>query len=184
MNRIAGYILVTLGMIGIGFFITYHGSAIPLKELWFMLSLTVAIAGAFVMAKNVMRNNKFGAVDDAEFQRIQVLKSSGEKVALTLDNCEVRTRSYVQEITNDEMPGRTQMIDGLFASERNYQTQEIVQTYIVLQRKYDDRMLNFYSPPVTMSEESLRFYLSEANRIFLYIDKQNPRNYYFDFQNG
>jgi|GEM_PF-1600202 len=184
MNKIAGYIFITLGMIGIGFFITYRGSAFPLKELWFVLSLTIAIAGAFIMAKNIIRNSKFGAVDDAEFLRVQELKSSGEKVSLTLDNCEVKTRSYVQDITDNRTPTRTQMIDGLFAPERNYQSREIVQTYIVLQREYDGRIFNFYSNPVAMSEESLRFYLSEANRFFLYIDRQNPRNYYFDFQNG
>ncbi|MBV4359664.1 hypothetical protein [Pinibacter aurantiacus] len=184
MNKIAGNVLITLGMIGIGFFITYRGTAIPLKELWFVLSLTVAIAGAFILAKNVIRNSKFGAVDDAEFIRVQELKSSGEKVSLTLDNCEVKTRSFVQQIGGDEMPDRAQMIDGIFAPERNYQAQETVQTYIRLQQEYDGRIFNFYSPPVTMGEESLRFYLSEANRIFLYIDRRNPRNYYFDFQNG
>lgn len=184
MNKVIGYIIMITGMIGVGFFVTYHGNAIPLKELWFVLSLTIVIIGAYVVAKDVMRRSKFGAIDDTELLRIQKLKSTGEKVLLTPDNCEVRTRSYVQDRSEERTPTRTQMVDGIFAPGRNYQTQEIVQTYIFLQRKYDNRSFNFYSPPVTIGEESLRIFLSEANSVFLYIDKQDQGNYYFDFRGG
>jgi len=83
----------------------------------------------------------------------------------------------------DSFPTTTQQLDGLFDGNRNYRTEEIQQTYILFAKQYHDKTYNFISQHTTESPETLRKYLDDSNGIDLYIDRQNPSNYYFDIYN-
>jgi hypothetical protein len=51
MNKLLGYSLMCVGLLAFLFFLKYNGTAIPLKELWFVLSILIMIAGVYILAK-------------------------------------------------------------------------------------------------------------------------------------
>ena len=180
LNRTLGYIFTGLGMIGFFFFLNYKGSAIPLKELWFVVSIFIVGVGGYFLAKYKIRKQSNEKNSDSQFARIQKLKKNGEKVKVTQENAEVKSRTYQQEIANDHLPTQIEMMDSLYDDNRNYRTREIRQTYIVFYKKYGDKSYRFVSPATLYEPEALREFIIEK-RIDIYIDPANPTNYYFDF---
>ena len=173
-----------VGLLGVFFFLTYKGNTIPVKELWFVLSIFILITGAYFFAKHKLhrlssqRNN----TNSNRLTEIEQLKRTGDKVRVTLDNAEVNSRSYQQETVNEGMPSRMEMLDGLYDSNRNYKTQEIQQTYIVFYKQYNGKTFKFISPATTQNAETVKMYIDRQKGIDLYIDQKNPTNYYFDLQ--
>lgn len=186
MNRLLGYSLMSVGLLGFFFFWKYEGAAIALKELWFVLSIFTLIAGGFFFAKYKLQelNNQRNDSNSDRFVEIERLKRIGEKVRVTLGNAEVKSRSYQQEIINEGMPSRIEMIDGLFDSNRNYKTQEIQQTYVVFYKQYNGMEYKFVSQPTALNVEAVKMYLDRLKGVDLYIDPKKPTNYYFDLHFG
>ncbi len=183
MNRLLGYSLVSVGLLGFFFFLKYKGTAIPLKELWFVLSIFILIAGAYFIAKNKLQkvNNQRNYSNSDRSADIEQLKRTGEKVRVTLDNAEVKSRSYQQEIINEGLPSRIEIIDGLYDSNRNYKMQEFQQTYIVFYKQYSGIEYKFVSQAMTLNIDVVKMYIDRQKGVDLYIDPKKPTNYYFDF---
>jgi hypothetical protein len=175
MNRLLGYSLMGVGLLGFFFFLKYKGTAIPVKELWFVLSIFVLIAGAYFLAKHNGSNRNSNRLAE-----IEQLKRAGDKVKVTLDNAEVKSRSYQQEIINEGLPSRMEMLDALYDSNRNYKTQEVQQTYIVFYKQYSGKTYKFVSQATTQNADAVRRYIDRQKGIDLYIDPKNPTSYYFD----
>lgn len=171
-----------VGLLGFFFFLKYKGTAIPVKELWFVLSIFILIVGAYFLAKHTLQrlNSQQNNVNSNRLAEIEQLKRTGDKVRVTLDNAEVKSRSYQQEIISDGLPSRMEMLDGLYDSNRNYKTQEIQQTYIVFYKQYNGKTYKFISNATTQNAETVRMYIDRQKGIDLYIDQKNPTNYYFD----
>jgi hypothetical protein len=184
MNRLLGYSLMTVGLLGFFFFLKYNGTAIPAKELWFVFSIFTLIAGGYFFAKFKLQelNNQRNDANSDRFVEIERLKRIGEKVRVTLDNAEVKIRNYRQEIINEGLPSRIEMIDGLYDSNRNYKTQEIQQTYVVFYKQYSGMEYKFVSQATTQNVEAVKMYIDRLKGVDLYIDPKNPTNYYFDIQ--
>jgi hypothetical protein len=66
---------------------------------------------------------------------------------VTLDNSEVKTRSYQKEIISSRLPSQIELLDGLYGGNRNYKTEEIQQTYIVFYKRYGNKTYKFISSP-------------------------------------
>ena len=171
-----------VGLLGFFWFLNYKGTAIPLKELWFVLSIFALIAGACFIAKYKLQklNNQHSDSNNNRLVEIEQLKRAGDKVKVTLDNAEVKSRSYQQEIVNEGLPSRIEMLDGLYGSNRNYKTQEIQQTYIVFYKQYNGKTYKFVSQATTQNADAVKMYIDRQKGIDLYIDTKNPTRYYFD----
>jgi hypothetical protein len=172
-----------VGLLAFLFFLKYNGTAIPLKELWFVLSILIIIAGVYILAKYkfqrllIQRRNSNGN----RIAEIERLKRIGHKIRLTLDNAEVKSRSYQQEIINDGFPSRIEMLDSLYDNNRNHKTELVQQTYIVYYKKFNDEIYKFVSQATTQNVDEVKRNIDSQKGIDLYIDPQNPTNYYFDF---
>ncbi|WP_315822115.1 hypothetical protein [Paraflavitalea speifideaquila] len=177
MFKNPGYIVVALGMMGVAFSLSYSVTWIP-QALCLVLSLCVVGAGIYLMAKRSL----LGTSDShlSRLLQIEQLQKTGENIKITLDNCEVKSRSWQQEIVNDDMPGRVEMWDGVLAQDRNHKTVAILQTYIVFQKKYRGQTYKFISQPTLQSDVALKMHIDEG-QVGLYIDKKNPSHYYFDW---
>ena len=173
---------MSIGLVGFLFFLKYKGTAIPLKELWFVLSILTLIAGAYFIAKYKLQkiNNQRNDGNSDRLTEIEKLKRTGDKVRVTLENAEVKSRSYQQEVVNEGLPSRMEIIDGLFDSNRNYKTQEIQQTYIVFYKQYDGIEYKFISQAMTQTIDAVKMYIDRQKGLDLYIDSKNPTKYYFD----
>jgi hypothetical protein len=183
MNKVLGYSFMGVGLLGFFFFLKYKGTAIPLKELWFVLSICILFAGSYFLAKYKLQklNNQRKNIHGNRRAEIERLKRIGDKVRVTLDNAEVKTRSYRQEIINEELPSRIEMLDALYDSSRNYKTQEIQQTYIVFYKQYSGKDYKFISQAtIIQNADTVKMYMDKQKGVDLYIDPKNPTNYYFD----
>ena len=182
MNRLLGYSLISVGLLGFFFFLKYKGTAIPVKELWFVLSIFILIAGAYFFTKYKLQqlNNQRNDSNDDRLAEIEHLKRTGEKVRVTLDNAEVKSRSYQQEIIGEGLPSRMEMLDAIYDSNRNYKTQEVQQTYIVFYKQYSGKPYKFVSQATTQNADAVKSYIDRQKGIDLYINPKNPTSFYFD----
>ncbi|MEX6690826.1 hypothetical protein QTN47_25180 [Danxiaibacter flavus] len=182
MNKLPGYSLTGVGLLALFFITNYEGKAIPIKELWFVLSIFTIIVGAYILAKCKLLQlyNQRDAGNTSRSAEIDYLKRTGSKVRVTLDNAEVMTRSYQQEIIMESLPSRIEMLDALYDGNRNYKTEEIQQTYIVYYKQYYGKTYKFVSQASTQNADVLKGYIDCQKGIDLYIDLQNPKSYYFD----
>jgi len=172
-----------VGLLGFFWFLNYKGTTIPLKELWFVLSIFILITGAYFIAKYKLQklNNQHNNSNSNRLAEIEQLKRAGDKVRVTLENAEVKSRSYKQEIVNEGLPSRIEMLDGLYDSNRNYKTHEIQQTYIVFYKKYNGITHKFVSQATTQDANTVKRYIDRQKGVDLFIDPKKPTNYYFDF---
>ena len=182
MNRFLGYSIMGIGLLAFFYFKNYKGTAIPLKELWFILSLIIIFAGGYFIAKDKLQKLNHNPTDKSfdRLAEIEQLKLNGDKVKVTLDNAEVKSRTYHNEIISDSTPSRTEMLDALYDSNRNYKTEEIRQTYIVYYKQYNGKNYKFISHATTQDPEVVKMFIDRQNGIDLYIDPANPEKYYFD----
>ena len=174
---------MSVGLFAFLFFLKYNGTAIQLKELWFVLSILTIIAGGYIFAKQKFHKLLIQSSDsnNNRLAEIERLKRIGDKIKLTLDNVEVKSRSYQQEIINDGFPTRIEMLDSLYDNNRNHKTELVQQTYIVYYKKYNDEMYKFVSHATSQNVDTLKRHIESQKGIELYIDPKNPTNYYFDF---
>lgn len=180
MNRLYGYILTALGLIVIVFFLNYEGDAIPLRELWFSLGLFVLVAGAYFQVKHKWSTGRVEGRSNAQADFIDRLMRTGEVVRITLDNCEVRTRNWQQEVQSPAWPSRMDMLDAIGEAGYNPATEEIRQTYLVFYKDYGGRKYKFVSNAITKDAVAVRIWMDRNGGVNLYVDKDNPAVYYFN----
>ncbi len=182
MNKLLGYSLIGIGLLGFFFFLKYKGTAIPLKELWLVLTIFTIVAGGYFLAKNKLKNlnNQRSDINSNRLAKFEQLKKTGDKVRVTLNNAEVKCSSYTQEIINDGLPSRIEVLDALYDSSRNYKTQEIQQTYIIFYKQYNGTLYKYISQATTQNADAVKMYIDQQKGIDLYIDPKNPTNYFFD----
>lgn len=182
MKRLLGYSLMGIGLLGFFFFLNYKGTSIPLKGLWFVLSVITIVAGGYFIAKYRQQklNNQYSDSNNKRLAEIEQLKRTGDRVRVTLDNAEVKSRSYQNKIINEGLPSRIEMLDALYDSNRNYKTEIIQQTYIVFYKQYNGETYKFVSQASTQNADAVKRYIDNQKGIDLYIDPKNPTNYYFD----
>ena len=178
MLKLPGYILIVTGLTGALFFLNYTGTLIPVKGLWFVISIFMAVIGVYFIVKHRLQGE--ARSNSSRLLQQEKLRQAGEEISIMLDNCEIKSRSWQQEKVNDDLPGRIEMVDGLFAPDRNHKTEEVIQTYIVFYKQYGNKTFKFISQPTAQSEDVVRKYIDKQGEIYLYVDRQNPANYFFD----
>ena len=181
MNKGTSYLLLGLGTVGFLFFLFYGGAAIPEREMWFVLSIVMAGVGGYWILRH--KWEKARANNAAQFSHSSDLRYKGEKIRVTLDNCEVKSRSYHQDITNYGMPGRIEMLDSLYDGNRNHKTKEVLQTYIVYYKIINGVEYTFVSDARSVSREVMQRFLEGQRGVDLYIDKNDATIYMFDLPN-
>jgi hypothetical protein len=180
MIRISGYLITAVGLAVTIFLLKYQGSTIPLKEMWFVIGLFTAGFGLYLVAKVKIAQANQDSADHSRLADIDDLKKTGEKIKITLDNCEVKSRSFSQEVIGDGVPSRIEMLDALYDDNRNYKETLVTQSYIIFKRKVSDTEYKFISRPISQSPDELRMHIDSKKYIDLYIDRLDPRRYYFD----
>ncbi|MFT3824380.1 MAG: hypothetical protein QM731_10690 [Chitinophagaceae bacterium] len=179
MNKTVGFILTVIGSIFLLFFINYSADIIPLRGSGIIISLLVLAAGIYILIKQKKPAAGQLSAQKNKASQIERLVQHGEKLTLTLDDIDIRTRSYQNEIINTGVPSDTEMPEALFNENRTFKTEVINQTYIVFNRKYSSGSVKYISQPIKTDSFHLRKYIDEKGSIELYIDRADPNNYYF-----
>ncbi len=177
MSKHFGYAILTLGCSAI-VILWNIGNPIPLRELWYVLGFFVSTFGLYIVVK--ARFQEFHKPEDYLSKESQRLRASGEKIKMSLQNCEIKDRSYQKEISTTDEFGRKDLLDALYDSDRLSTTEEVRMTYIVFYKKYNNVPYKFISNGISSSAEELIRRIDTEPGINLYIDRFNPNKYFFD----
>lgn len=181
MNRLLGYINGGWPH-GILIFLNQKGTVIPLYGFWIVLNFFVFVAGGYFIVKYNLQKLNIQQIESirGRLAEIEQPKRTGDKVRVTLDNAEVKSRSYRQKIINSGLPSHIEMPDALYDSNRNQTTREVEQTYIVFYKQYSGKTYKFVSQVTTQNADAVKRYMDRQKGIDLFIDPKNPTSYFFE----
>jgi hypothetical protein len=176
LKKLTGYLLAGIGFIGFGFFRNYKGSTIPYSTLWLILSIAVGLIGLCLIPSK--KSTKLSKQEKYNRERLDRLKQSGNKILLTVDNCEIRENSYYEEVIN-ESSSRVQQIDALYDPNRNYRQDYIEQSAIIFYYTVGDKKKRMTSQSFPFNANTLTNYL-ENKMLVLYVNRFDENDYAFD----
>ncbi len=175
VQKIAGYIIAGIGLIGLGYFRRYHGTVIPYPFLWLIVSGLVCIAGIWMVGS--AGKKKLLGKEQEDDARVDKLMRSGEKILLTTGNCETKENSYHREIDNESM-SKAEMLDASFYPNRNYRQEFIEQSAIIYQYQGAGKQIRMVSQSFPFSKNSLTA-MVENKQLHLYINPFDKNDYVF-----
>jgi len=177
-----GYVLIGSG-VAVSLYLLGSSYVFPLKGLWLVLGIFTVAAGCFFILIDKLDNNAADNAPVSNFQNRSRIKKQGEKIKVSVDNCEIKSRNYTREVIKDSFPKRSEMIDSIFDNNHNYREENFQQTYFIFYRKINGTTYKFVSPASTQSKITVEEYLINQRGITLYVDSQNPNNYFFELPN-
>jgi len=178
MRRYIGPFLLIAGLTVLVYISTYEGNLMRFRALWFVLSLALLLLGSFLIVIQKIRNQFETKAGEHPLIHADLVKT-GEPVKLSLQNCEVKSRSY-KEGSYAEANDAT-MLDALYDPGRNYREAEITQTYIVYKAIRNGKLYKFVSPAIYQDALAVENQI-EKGSIHLYINRKNPDQYYFEVE--
>ncbi|MEO6720884.1 MAG: hypothetical protein ABIN67_10965 [Ferruginibacter sp.] len=179
LKKFAGYTLAIIGFLGYGFFKNYNGSVITNSTLWFIASIGIGIAGLFLITTS--RSLRLSKQDKYNNELLAKLKKNGERILLTVENCEIKENNYYEEVTNSNF-SKAQQIDALYDSNRNYQQKYIEQSAIIFYHLSNDKKHRMTSQTFPFNAKTLTNYI-ELKRLAVYISRFDKNIYAFELTN-
>jgi hypothetical protein len=176
LKKLTGYLLAGIGFIGFIFFKSYKGTAIPYLTLWLFLSIFVGLLGLALIY--LAKSNKLAKQEKYTKERLDRFKQSGERILLTVDNCEIRENNYYEEIIN-KSSSSIQQIDALYDPNRNYSQKYIEQSAIIYYYTIGDKKLRMTSQSFPFNAKTLIGYV-EKKWLVLYVNRLDKNDYAFE----
>jgi len=176
LKKLTGYFFAAIGFIGFVFFKNYKGSIIPYSTIWFFLSFAVGLVGLGLIY--LTKSNKLTKQEKYNKEFLEQLKKSGERILLTVDNCEIRENNYYQEVINENST-RVQQIDAIYEPNRNYHQDYIEQSAIIYYYKIGDTKYRMTSQSFSFNAKTLTNYV-ENKMLVLYVNRFDKNNYAFE----
>ena len=178
MKSIIGIILIVIGVLVYLFFKNYHGELFSYPILWFFAGITLIWLGFYLIRKSKSESNQ--KVKDSYKKTISKLKECGLKIPVEFRDCEIIANKYYQEIAKSKNL-KIQAWDSLYDPGSNVKIEEVNQSRISYQDKAKNEQI-FISPIIYKDEITLSFILEKHIGTSIYIDKNNPKVYYFDLE--
>lgn len=176
LKKMTGYFFVIIGFLGFGFFENYKGSVIPLPAVWFYSSIAVGLFGIYLI--DSAKSTKAFKQKKYKKELLDRLKQNGERILLTVENCEVRGNNYYEEVLNGSS-SQVNQIDALYDPNRNYKQKYIEQSAIVYYYVYGDKKIRMTSESFPCNAETLKGYV-KSRMISIYINRADKSDYAFD----
>jgi len=175
MKHILGIVLIILGGISYYFFSHYEGHLIPVPFLFTILSAGIVVLGFYIFIHFLK------APEPYNFIEIRRLKKEGEKIDIVLLDCDFLINNYTveKEISSNY---KVQGLDTIYNGRRSVKNIDYDQIVLVHEYIVNGKSEKFYSQTIFKEEITLRFLLEKQSRTFIYVDKKNRDNYYFDLE--
>jgi hypothetical protein len=188
-RRIVAYAFFGLGFLTVTFFRSYTGNLIPYPFLFWVIGLVMFWVG-FLFLRTTLTTKQMADRNKLK-QLIDELKTTGQKIDVSFDNCEIKEHNYTEEQNiygheNDILTlGVEHQMQGLNAlgnDRRNVKQVHVYQSVIVFRynNTRNGKTERFMSRVIPKDKLSLSFYLDNKKQTTLYIDKTNREKYYFD----
>lgn len=145
------------------------------RELWLVLGLLSIAAGVILLLKQKFTTLTTPASPHTDIEKLRL---SGHHIRITLDNCEVKHRSFHQDAGEELLPSERASIDALFQTQSSSGSAEINQTYLVVEKTFNGMPYKFVSHPTILDPVTVKMRIEQKGGD-LYIDKSNPSLYFF-----
>lgn len=176
LKNIAGYLFAAIGFIGFGFFSNYEGSIIPYSKFLFVISILIGLFGLFLIYTS--KSKKLYEQEKYHQESLERLKQNGEKILLTVDNCEIRENSYYEE-SSDQINYKMHAIDAWYNPNENYKENYIERSAIIYNYYNGDKKIRMTSQSFPFAAGTLRNYI-ENKLLFLYVNRLDKTDYIFE----
>jgi hypothetical protein len=177
IKSIIGVILIVLGLLSLLFFRNYRGEYISYPLIWNLGGILILLIGFWLIKKVVSRKDK--EMEEEIVREKENFKQNVEKILVNFDNCKIKSNNYTEQIEKDKNY-RVKTLDALYDSSKIIEYIEVNSAIIEYETKINGKNVKFYSPTINKDEITLRFYLAKQKETYIYFDKENINNYYFD----
>ena len=114
-------------------------------------------------------------------QSLHPLIAYGKKIEVDLEQCELKTNSYYEEIENTSFPTRLEMIDSIYPSkQKEYSVKKEVSVLLYKEAKNDGTTVVYRSDPIYLQADMIRYYMLQHKTTTVYVDPSNSTRYFFD----
>ena len=171
LSKVGSWVFVGITMLGLlCIYVGFGGSgryrfhSISTDYYFIIIGVVLIIPSLILLWKANIIDNK---LKNAEYQRIVDLVASGERLIIKLDELEIQSNSYLQEIEV-----------GNGYRKRNEQI-EINHNVVFLKIPYKDDIIH-YRLNIFMDITTLKMHFAIKKETEFYIDPENPGNHYLD----
>jgi hypothetical protein len=181
--RLAKNILATIcaiaGAFIVLFFRNYNGHVIPYPVFWWLLGITLLPISSWLFYS--ARKNVAKGKNKIVRQRIEKLKLEGEKITVNFDDCELLTgyKKVIDEGENVSSSLTTNLVID-YIDDEPAPYQDVETCVLIYKTEFQGTKINFFSPRIRKDVVTLEFQLGNKKQIDLYVDKTNPKNFWFD----
>ncbi len=178
-------ILLALVLTGAGVVLILFRTANPnqnINSIWVygLIGTGLVILGPKVL--NFGGRRRYNKMMGEYYQWVENLKNKGERIEVDLMECEIRRNDYTQE--SEIYQGHSWQVQAGNALSNPAHVTELThvnQAVIVFQPEREDLLQAYYSPLIGLDQASLMMKLYQHPKTYLYIDKKDNTNYFFDF---
>lgn len=177
---ILSVLFLIVAFLGHFYFGHYTGTLIPRPFLFQVASWVIGIIG-FGMIFFVLKSGKKD-IDKEIAAWKENLKLNGEKIFVTLPECEIKENFYFEEVDRVHSSSAQSYNAMIGQDYRNVEKQSRYATVIIynyLNPKTGESK-KFISPVIQKDKISLGFLLSEKKETIIYADRNDPNIYFFD----
>lgn len=177
--KITGYI--GTGLLGLGGLVFFLGFKVANYNLYFLVIGGIMAGTGFYLLKFLNKKEEDSAF--AEFDEWRKnLKSTGTKIDVNFDECELKSNKYREEVDQGYSPTSKYMALDALVGKDNTQYNNVDQSIIVFKTEHNGQPATFYSPLINKEKMTLEFLLADKKSTKIYVDRLNKDNYYFDIE--
>ncbi|HEV8512226.1 MAG TPA: hypothetical protein VGQ59_03085 [Cyclobacteriaceae bacterium] len=170
------------GLLTIGTFILFLGFQVENYNLYFFIAGGLMVLIGTVSVAFLDKKVEKEADDNYQAWKEKLMRE-GVKTEVDLNKVEIRSNNDREEIINEENYGvdRYRALDDLVGRDSR-EFSDIKQSVILYEAEILGTKRKFYSPVIPKDEITLQFLLSNQKITFIYFDRLNENNYFFDLE--
>ena len=144
---------------------------------YFISSLAVTLLG--IISIKISKYIELNSSKKEYLNDLERLKKNADIIEVKLENCEILNNNYIVEKPSSNNY-RIQTINKVFGSKNKTIRTKTSKNRVSYKTIYDGKNKLFYSQIITMDKDVFKIKLVMQEKTYLYIDKTNKNNYYFD----
>ena len=175
--KLIGTVLFTIGV-----FIFVLGFKVKNYNLYFLfVGGLIALIG-FALAALIKKKEEKTANDEYKTWKENLVKN-GIKTEVDLSKVEIKSNLYREEIINEGYSpvDKYKAFDTLVGKD-NREYNNVKESVIVYEAEVLGKKRKFYSSTIPKDEITLLFLLGNQKKTFIYSDRLNQDNYFFDLE--
>lgn len=183
IRKAIGWILIVMGFIFYLFFKKYHGDIFPYPTILFLIGIAMVISGILLLRKT---SNK-ELSDVAEILKT-TLKEQGTKIAIDLNDCEIKEDYYNEEKDPEKEYSEFELLnfyeEKMFAksNDNKQQNANTKKSIVVAEIQHRGKSMKIRSAVLPYERVKLLMEFMSQQKTYVYIDKTDASLYYFDFE--